>query len=117
MANISVEDHTHIERFLPNYDFSARYEIRIDAQPRAVYRCLVRSNSSDVWLVRLLMTIRTGKRMRPDVKPGTYVRGSSAPGSSGWRISWTANWSLVLLADFGVPKRAAELGKTQGASS
>ena len=40
----------------------AFYEIRINAPPSVVYRCLLCSDFNDLWLVRLLMTIRTGKR-------------------------------------------------------
>jgi len=51
-----------MDEFLPIYDVSAFYEIRINAPPSVVYRCLLCSDFNDLWLVRLLMTIRTGKR-------------------------------------------------------
>ena len=57
----STQDRSRIDEFLPNYDFSARYEIRIDAPASAVYRCLLRSDFSELWLVRLLLSIRSGK--------------------------------------------------------
>ena len=61
MVTTSTQDHSRIDEFLPNYDFSARYEIRIDAPASAVYRCLLRSDFSELWLVRLLLSIRSGK--------------------------------------------------------
>jgi hypothetical protein len=51
-----------IDAFLPIHDVSAVYEIRINAAPSVVYQCLLRSDFNDLWLVRVLMTIRTGKR-------------------------------------------------------
>jgi hypothetical protein len=59
---MGARDRTRIDEFLPIYDVSASYEIRIHAPPSIVYQCLLRSNFNDLWLVRLLMTIRTGKR-------------------------------------------------------
>jgi len=61
---MSARDCTRIDEFLPIYDVSASYEIRIHAPPSIVYQCLLRSDFNDLWLVRLLMTIRTGKRQR-----------------------------------------------------
>jgi len=59
---MSARDRTRIDEFLPIYDVSASYEIRVHAPPSIVYQCLLRSDFNDLWLVRLLMTIRTGKR-------------------------------------------------------
>ena len=56
------QDLARIDEFLPIYDLSASYEIRISAPPPVVYQCLLRSDFNKPWLVRLLMTIRTGKR-------------------------------------------------------
>ena len=47
---------------MPLYDVSASYEVRIRAPRPAVYQCLLRSDFNDLWVVRLLITIRTGKR-------------------------------------------------------
>jgi hypothetical protein len=58
---MSARDSTRIDEFLPIHDVSASYEIRIYAPPAIVYHCLLRSDFNDLWLVRLLMTIRTGK--------------------------------------------------------
>jgi hypothetical protein len=64
MANPSIEDHPRISKFLPNHDFSARYEIRITAPASVVYQSLLHSDFSQMWLLRFLMTLRSGKRMR-----------------------------------------------------
>lgn len=58
-----IEDHAQIDEYLTSPDFSARYEIRINAPAPVVYRCLLRSDFSELWLVRLLMTVRSGKRL------------------------------------------------------
>ena len=62
MVTTSAPDRPRIDEFLPIYDLSASYEIRIGAPPPVVYQCLLRSDLNKPWLVRLLMTIRTGKR-------------------------------------------------------
>jgi len=59
----TAPDRSRIDEFLPIHDVSASYEIRINAPPAVVYRCLLRSDSNQLWVVRLLMTIRTGKRL------------------------------------------------------
>jgi hypothetical protein len=59
----SAQDRSPIDEFLPDYDFSAAYEIRVDSPVSLVYECLLRSDFSDLWLVRLLMTLRSGKRL------------------------------------------------------
>lgn len=50
-----------IDDFLPNCDFRATYQIGIDAPTSVVYQCLLQSDFSDVWLVRFLMSLRSGK--------------------------------------------------------
>jgi hypothetical protein len=62
VVTTSAPDRPRIDEFLPIYDLSASYEIRIGAPPPEVYQCLLRSDFNKPWLVRLLMTIRTGKR-------------------------------------------------------
>ena len=74
MVTTSTQDHSRIDEFLPNYDFSARYEIRIDAPASAVYRCLLRSDFSELWLVRVLMTLRSGKRLPRNRVPSDLRR-------------------------------------------
>jgi hypothetical protein len=61
VVTTAAPDRPKIDEFLSIYDFSATYEIRINAPPSVVYQCLLRSDFNDLWLVRLLMTIRTGK--------------------------------------------------------
>lgn len=63
MLTTSAQDRSRIDEFLPNHDFSARYEIRINAPASVVYQCLLRSDFSELWLVRVLMTPRNGKRL------------------------------------------------------
>jgi len=64
---VAVADpHPRIDEFLPNHDFSAAYEIRIDAPASAVYQCLLRSDFSELWLVRLLDRIEYFKRVLGD---------------------------------------------------
>ncbi|MGB9236089.1 MAG: hypothetical protein WCC04_16900 [Terriglobales bacterium] len=58
-----VRSRSRIDDFLPNHDFSARYEVRIKAPASVVYECLLRADFSELWLVRLLMTIRSGRRI------------------------------------------------------
>jgi hypothetical protein len=67
---MSARDRTRINEFLPICDVSASYEIRIHAPPSIVYQCLLRSDFNKPWLVRLLMTIRTGKRQPRNRVPG-----------------------------------------------
>jgi hypothetical protein len=50
-----------MDEFLPNHDFSAAYEISINAPSSVVYECLLRSDFSELWLLRLLMSIRSGQ--------------------------------------------------------
>jgi hypothetical protein len=63
VAKTSSEARSRIDAFLPNHDFRASYQIRINAPRSVVYECLLQSDFSELWLTRLLMTLRTGKRM------------------------------------------------------
>ncbi len=63
MANTSAQGRSRIDEFLPTHDFNAAYDIRINAPTSVVYACLLRSDFSEAWLVRLLMTVRSGKRL------------------------------------------------------
>ena len=58
-----VEARSLIDECLPTHDFSAVYEIRIDAPTPVIYESLLNSDFSDLWLVRLLMSIRSGRRL------------------------------------------------------
>jgi hypothetical protein len=70
VARTSSEARSRIDAFLPNYDFSASYQVPINAPRSIVYECLLHSDFSELWLMRLLMTIRTGKRMPRSHMPG-----------------------------------------------
>jgi len=58
-----------IDESLPIYDVSASYQIGIHAPPSVVYQCLLRSDFNNLWLVRLLMTIRSGRRFPHTLVP------------------------------------------------
>ena len=70
MATTSSEAHSRIDAFLQNYDFRASYQTLVNAPRSTVYECLLHSDFSELWLMRLLMTIRTGKRMPRSHMPG-----------------------------------------------
>jgi hypothetical protein len=53
-----------IGEVLPNYHFRATYQILVHAAPPVVFECLLHSNFHDLWLVRMLMTVRTGKLVK-----------------------------------------------------
>ena len=59
-----------IDEFLPNHDFRAAYQIRVNAPRSAVYESLLHTDFSELWLTRLLMTLRTGKPMPRHRMPG-----------------------------------------------
>ena len=61
MVSRTNESPSLMDGLPPNHDFSAAYEIRINAPTSVVYHCLLHSDFSDLWLVRLLMSIRSGK--------------------------------------------------------
>jgi len=70
VAKTSSETRSRIDAFLPNCDFCASYQIHINAPRSTVYECLVHSDFNELWLTRLLMTLRTGKRMPRHRRPG-----------------------------------------------
>ena len=67
---IPAPDRPRIDDFLPLYDVSASYEVRISAPPSLVYQRLLRSDFNKPWLVRMLIAIRTGKRPPRNRVPG-----------------------------------------------
>jgi hypothetical protein len=73
MANTSFEARPRIDEFLPDPDFRAAYQIRIDAPPSVVYESLLHSDFSELWLTRWLMTLRSGRRM-PRHRPPDGLR-------------------------------------------
>lgn len=58
-----------IDTFLPHYDFSACYEALIKAPPPVVYRRIQVLDLSELPVLRFLMALRTGKRVRRDRAP------------------------------------------------
>jgi len=65
----TATDRPRIDGFLPIHDVSASYQVRINASPFVVYQCLLTSDFNELWVVRLLMTIRTGKRQARNQVP------------------------------------------------
>ncbi len=70
VAKTSSDTRPRIDKFLPDHDFCARYQIRINAPRSVVYECLLHSDFSELRLTRFLMTLRTGKRMPRHRTPG-----------------------------------------------
>jgi len=66
----SAPDRPRIDEFLPISDVSASYEIRINAPPSVVYQRLLVSDFHEAWVVRLLMTLRSGGRPPRNRAPG-----------------------------------------------
>jgi len=60
---------SRIDESLPDHDFSAAYQISIKAPPPAVYQHLLVSDFNDIWIVRVLMSLRSGKRIQRDQAP------------------------------------------------
>lgn len=69
MATSSLAGRSRIDEFLPTHDFAARYDIRISAPPATVYRCLLRSDFNQVWIVRFLISLRSGRWIHPNHEP------------------------------------------------
>ena len=65
-----ADPHPRIDEFLPDHDFSASYEIRIKAPASVVYESLLRSDFSELGIVRFLMVVRSGKRLPRNRMPG-----------------------------------------------
>src|SRR5258708_2352122 len=58
-----VEARSLIDECLPVYDFSAVYEIRIDAPASVIYERLLNSDFSELWLRGCFMSFRIGGRL------------------------------------------------------
>ena len=54
-----------IDEFLTDYDFCASYDIHISAPPSVVYERLLWLDFNEVWINRILETLRTGKLVSP----------------------------------------------------
>ena len=63
MVTSTAQNCSRIDEFLPISDVSASYEIRIHALPTVVYQCLLVSDFNEAWVVRLLLTLRSGRRL------------------------------------------------------
>jgi len=95
MFPTSNEARSRIDDFLPVYDLSADYGIRINAAASVVYECLLRADFNELWVVRLLMSLRTGRRIPRNQNSGGLRRCLQGTG-------------FVLLAD--VPEKEIVLG-------
>lgn len=60
---------SRIDESLPDHDFSAAYQISIKAPPPVVYQHLLVSDFNDIWIVRVLMSLRSGKQIQRDQAP------------------------------------------------
>ena len=54
-----------LDEFLSDYDFGASYDIHISARPSVVYERLLWLDFNEVWINRILETLRTGKLVSP----------------------------------------------------
>ena len=70
MVTTTAPDRPRIDEFLPIYDITASYDISINAPPAVIYQCVLRSDFSSLWLVRLLMTLRSGRSLPRNRVPG-----------------------------------------------
>jgi hypothetical protein len=61
MTRTPTESQSLMDEFLPTHDFGASYEIHINSPVSVANKCLLRSDFNELWLVRLLMSIRSGK--------------------------------------------------------
>jgi hypothetical protein len=74
LVTVSTQDHSRIDEFLPIHDVSASYKIRINAPASVVYQRLLHLDFNELWVLRLLMTIRSGKRPSRNRVPGNLPR-------------------------------------------
>jgi hypothetical protein len=58
---MALNARARIDDLLPRCDFRADYKILISAPPSRVYECLLHLDFSELWLTRMLMTLRTGR--------------------------------------------------------
>lgn len=54
---------SRMDDFLPCYNVRAAYETHIEAPSSVVYSSILGCDFSEIWVVRLLMTIRSGRRL------------------------------------------------------
>jgi hypothetical protein len=63
-----------IDKFLPDYDFRAAYKTKIQAPGSVVYQRLLSSDLYASWIVRLLVSLRYGRRSPRKRAPGDLRR-------------------------------------------
>jgi len=68
--------------------------MRINAPPSVVYRTLLNADFRDLWLLQLLMTLRTGKRAPRELMPGDLRQ--RLQGTGFVLLTETPNEELVL---------------------
>jgi hypothetical protein len=73
MTATTIEARSLIDKFLPEYDFGAAYETCISAPPAVVYQRLLVADFYASWIVRLLISLRTGRRI-PRTRPESDLR-------------------------------------------
>src|ERR1700675_4056272 len=71
---VASQSGARIDEFLAHYDFSAAYEIRIQAPVSLVYQSLLHSNLNHTRLVRILMGLRSGRLIRRKPSPPSDFR-------------------------------------------
>lgn len=53
-----------IDELIPEYDVLTRHRVQVRASPKDVWNALLRSDFSDSFLVRILMSVRSGRVVR-----------------------------------------------------
>lgn len=91
---IQKPKNSRINEFLPEYDFGAVYEICIDAPSALVYEHMLASDFYGAPIVRLLMSLRTGKRVRQNQALGAMFR--RCQGSGFFILADVAGEELIL---------------------
>lgn len=69
MSATSLKAPSLIDDYLPSCDFSETYEISIHAPASVIYERLLVTDFSASWIVRLLLSLRTGKWVRRQCAP------------------------------------------------
>jgi hypothetical protein len=65
----SREERSLINELLPDHDFHAAYRIRIKSPSAVVCQRLLVTDFNEIWIVRALMSLRSGKRIRRNPVP------------------------------------------------
>lgn len=83
-----------IDEFLPDYDFGASYDIQISAPPPIVYERLLWLDFNDVWINRILESLRTGKLVSPS--RGAATLGQRLQGTGFLMLAEVPNEELLI---------------------